>query len=122
MTIRRAPTGGRPYTAKKARKRKLPGFFFITLAQVPDNMLKSDMRKKKGVIIPMAIATKIASFTEGASWIRKMFEEGERLRKIHGADNVYDFTLGNPDVEPPPEFSAGSWPLPKTRLPECTAT
>jgi len=70
-------------------------------------MLKSDMRKKKGVIIPMAIATKIASFIEGASWIRKMFEEGERLRKIHGADNVYDFTLGNPDVEPPPEFSAG---------------
>jgi len=70
-------------------------------------MLKSDMRKKKGVIIPMAIATKIASFIEGASWIRKMFEEGERLRKIHGADNIYDFTLGNPDVEPPPEFSAG---------------
>ena len=54
----------------------------------------------------MAIATKIQTFIEGASWIRKMFEEGERLRKIHGADNVYDFTLGNPDVEPPPEFSA----------------
>jgi aspartate aminotransferase len=33
-----------------------------------------------------------------------MFEEGERLRKIHGADNVFDFTLGNPNVEPPPEF------------------
>ena len=54
----------------------------------------------------MAIAAKIESFIEGASWIRKMFEEGERLRKIHGAENVYDFTLGNPDIEPPAEFSA----------------
>jgi aspartate aminotransferase len=54
----------------------------------------------------MAIATKIQTFIESASWIRKMFEEGERLRKIHGADCVYDFTLGNPDVEPPPEFAA----------------
>jgi aspartate aminotransferase len=52
----------------------------------------------------MAIATKIAGFIEKASWIRKMFEEGERLRKIHGSDSVYDFTLGNPNVEPPEEF------------------
>ncbi len=52
----------------------------------------------------MAIAAKIQSFIENASWIRKMFEEGERLRKIHGADNVYDFTLGNPNVDPPPAF------------------
>ncbi len=55
----------------------------------------------------MAIASKIESFIESASWIRKMFEEGERLRKIHGGNNVYDFTLGNPDVEPPAEFVAG---------------
>ncbi len=54
----------------------------------------------------MAIATKIAGFIEKASWIRRMFEEGEKLRKIHGADQVYDFTLGNPDVEPPREFEA----------------
>jgi len=53
----------------------------------------------------MVIATKIEKFIEGASWIRKMFEEGERLRKIHGAENVFDFTLGNPDIEPPLEFS-----------------
>lgn len=38
-----------------------------------------------------------------SSWIRAMFEEGERLRKIHGADKVYDFSLGNPDYEPPTE-------------------
>jgi aspartate aminotransferase len=36
--------------------------------------------------------------------IRKMFEEGNRLKKEHGADNVFDFSLGNPDIEPPPAF------------------
>ncbi|MHB9094749.1 MAG: pyridoxal phosphate-dependent aminotransferase [Eubacteriales bacterium] len=49
----------------------------------------------------MPIAKKIAENLKRASWIRAMFEEGEKLRKIHGADKVYDFTLGNPDVEPP---------------------
>lgn len=52
----------------------------------------------------MPIATKIAGFISRSSWIRKMFEEGERLRQIHGVDNVFDFTIGNPDVEPPREF------------------
>ncbi len=52
----------------------------------------------------MTISTKIAGHLEKASWIRRMFEEGERLRKIHGAANVFDFTLGNPDVEPPGEL------------------
>lgn len=52
----------------------------------------------------MAISKKIEGFLSGASWIRKMFEEGERLRAIHGADKVYDFTLGNPEVEPPAAF------------------
>ena len=36
-----------------------------------------------------------------SSWIRKMFEEGDRLRQLHGPDHVYDFTLGNPDLDPP---------------------
>lgn len=31
-----------------------------------------------------------------------MFEEGARLKKIHGADKVFDFSLGNPNVPPPP--------------------
>ena len=35
------------------------------------------------------------------SWIRKMFEEGGRLKAIYGADKVFDFSLGNPDLEPP---------------------
>lgn len=52
----------------------------------------------------MVISKKVERFLSGSSWIRKMFEEGERLRTIHGADKVYDFTLGNPNVEPPEKF------------------
>jgi aspartate aminotransferase len=33
-----------------------------------------------------------------------MFEEGTRLKKKFGSDNVFDFSLGNPDIEPPPAF------------------
>jgi aspartate aminotransferase len=49
----------------------------------------------------MAIANKIEAFIERASWIRKMFEEGARLKNERGAENVFDFTLGNPTIEPP---------------------
>jgi len=52
----------------------------------------------------MPISKKVEKFLSGASFIRKMFEEGERLRAIHGADKVYDFTLGNPNMEPPERF------------------
>lgn len=38
---------------------------------------------------------------ESSSWIRKMFEQGAELKSIYGADNVYDFSLGNPDIPPP---------------------
>lgn len=47
------------------------------------------------------VSEKIAANLGRSSWIRAMFEEGEKLRKQFGADNVYDFSLGNPDVEPP---------------------
>ena len=52
----------------------------------------------------MAIAKKILGFMEKASWIRKMFEQGAILKKQYGADNVYDFSLGNPNLEPPEKF------------------
>ena len=39
-----------------------------------------------------------------SSWIRRMFEEGIELRRIHGADKVFDLSLGNPILEPPAEF------------------
>lgn len=35
--------------------------------------------------------------------IRKMFEEGALLKKKYGEDNVYDFSIGNPDLDPPSE-------------------
>jgi len=49
----------------------------------------------------MSISRAIAEQMERASWIRRMFEIGIQLRKERGAENVFDFTLGNPDVEPP---------------------
>ena len=36
--------------------------------------------------------------------IRKMFEEGARLKKQYGEENVFDFSIGNPDIQPPPDF------------------
>ena len=52
----------------------------------------------------MSISTEVKGCLERASWIRKMFEQGAALRKIHGDDKVFDFTLGNPTVEPPEAF------------------
>ncbi len=37
----------------------------------------------------------------GASWIRRMFEKGLELKQQYGAENVFDFSLGNPDIPPP---------------------
>ena len=47
------------------------------------------------------IAKKMQKYVEGSSVTRAMFEEGKRLAGIYGAENVYDFSLGNPSVEPP---------------------
>ena len=47
------------------------------------------------------ISEKIPANLGRSSWIRAMFEEGEKLRKEYGAENVFDFSLGNPDIEPP---------------------
>jgi aspartate aminotransferase len=49
----------------------------------------------------LPVARTIAAQLESASWIRRMFEIGIQLRKERGADNVFDFSIGNPDVEPP---------------------
>jgi aspartate aminotransferase len=49
----------------------------------------------------MTVAKAIHMQLEGTSWIRRMFEEGTRLKAERGAENVYDFTLGNPSEDPP---------------------
>ncbi len=53
----------------------------------------------------MTIAKKIESLIAKQSWIRNMFEEGTRLKAEHGAQNVYDFSLGNPNLPPPEKFN-----------------
>lgn len=62
----------------------------------------------------MAVAKKIHGFMTAGSFIRKMFEDGVRLKKEFGAENVFDFSLGNPNLEPPEDF--------KKRLREVTAS
>ena len=52
----------------------------------------------------MPIADKMVKMVDGMAMVKKMFEEGARLRAKHGQENVFDFSLGNPDVPPPPEF------------------
>lgn len=47
------------------------------------------------------IAKKMQNMVANSSAIRAMFEEGNRLAKIYGAENVFDFSLGNPNVPAP---------------------
>lgn len=49
----------------------------------------------------MSIAKVITQQIRESSWIRRMFEEGIRLKAERGASKVFDYSLGNPDPEPP---------------------
>ena len=49
------------------------------------------------------IAEKMAHLVKNSSAIRAMFEEGKKLAEQYGAENVYDFSLGNPNVPAPAE-------------------
>jgi hypothetical protein len=51
------------------------------------------------------IADSMVSLVKNSSVIRAMFEEGNRLAKLYGAENVYDFSLGNPNVPAPAEVN-----------------
>lgn len=53
----------------------------------------------------MTISKRIKEWMEQSSWIRKMFEEGVTLKAQYGEENVFDFSLGNPDLEPPALFT-----------------
>lgn len=52
----------------------------------------------------MAIAARVRTHMADSSWIRRMFELGIALKRERGEDNVFDLSLGNPVMEPPPEF------------------
>ncbi len=49
------------------------------------------------------ISKAMEPFLAGSSAIRAMFEEGKRMARIYGAENVYDFSIGNPGLRPPQE-------------------
>lgn len=52
----------------------------------------------------MPVASSVQEAMTRGSFIRKMFEQGKELERLHGAENVFDFTLGNPVLEPPAEL------------------
>ena len=51
----------------------------------------------------MTISHSIREMMQKGSWIRQMFEEGTSLKALHGVENVFDFSLGNPIIQPPQE-------------------
>lgn len=51
------------------------------------------------------ISEKIQSMMDSSSFIRKMFETGAKLKLEYGVNNVFDFSLGNPAMDPPEEFT-----------------
>jgi aspartate aminotransferase len=53
----------------------------------------------------MAVSKKIQEMQASSSFIRKMFETGAALKSEFGAENVYDFSIGNPSALPPSEFT-----------------
>ena len=57
-------------------------------------------RTKGGIAM---ISEKMKPLVNNNSAIRAMFEEGNKLRAKYGAENVYDFSLGNPNVPAPEE-------------------
>lgn len=51
------------------------------------------------------ISKRMVGYVENSSVTRAMFEEGNKLAKQYGRENVFDFSLGNPNVEPPKEIN-----------------
>lgn len=52
----------------------------------------------------MSVSERVKKGMGLGSWIRRMFDEGTAMKKRFGAENVFDLSLGNPIMEPPPEF------------------
>lgn len=51
------------------------------------------------------ISEKMRNMVKNSSAIRAMFEEGKKLAALYGAENVYDFSLGNPNLPAPAEVA-----------------
>ena len=52
------------------------------------------------------VSDEISAQIGNSSWIRRMFDAGAELKKKYGADKVFDFSLGNPDLPQPPAAKA----------------
>ena len=50
------------------------------------------------------ITENMRGLIKNGATIRAMFEEGKELARKYGKENVYDFSLGNPNVETPEEI------------------
>lgn len=50
------------------------------------------------------ISNKMKTMVSNSSVIRAMFEEGKRLSEIYGEENVFDYSIGNPNIEAPSEI------------------
>ena len=69
------------------------------------------------------ISKKMEQMVANSSAIRAMFEEGNKMAEKYGAENVYDFSLGNPNVPAPKAVKEQSFPFWSQRiLYVCTAT
>jgi aspartate aminotransferase len=53
----------------------------------------------------MGASEKVEASIKKSSWIRKMFEEGMQRKIKYGPENVFDFSLGNPNLDPPHQFT-----------------
>jgi len=51
------------------------------------------------------ISKKMQETVQNSSMIRAMFEDGKKMKELYGAENVYDFSLGNPNTPPPQEIN-----------------
>jgi len=65
----------------------------------------------------MSISDNIRHRMVQGSWIRRMFEEGNLLKQKHGADKVFDLSIGNPVMEPPKELHEELHRLARSPLP-----
>ena len=63
------------------------------------------------------IAEKMKGMVANSSAIRAMFEEGNRLAKLYGRENVLDFSLGNPNVEAPEAVKEALYSIVKEEAP-----
>lgn len=73
---------------------------------VTSSILNVQRSEQAGVFVSGIITDEIRNQMTHASWIRRMFETGLELKQRVGAEHVFDFSLGNPDVPPPAAVGA----------------